>query len=289
MGKKEGKLSDSHFKEITELIQVDLEVYDLLVWQKACKSFGPIHYDSETRKQWFQNNQFRLEAAREITEFVESWIKGLREKKQFNEYTIETIRTGIIQAVRMQQKEAGAELGLLNPVKLNGFKTLIKWADDKNLLEEGPYNGAKEIPAGEAKRTTRRPSRKKRKGRYGPPIVNLIHDYYLISESRLRLCIGVGNCFIHPYQNVNLELEIDSRLSVLGVPAYSWSPKTNTIPIGFLEASLDEDVKDKVIEIDLIINRRTSEYNIAGRVIYDNCERGIVDNHELQSVTLKIR
>ena len=143
MGKKKGKLSKSLFREITGLIQADLEVYDLLSWQKACKSFGPVHYESETRKQWFKNNQFRLEAAREIVEFVESWIKNLRNDERFEEYTVEAIRTGIINAVRIKQKDAGAELGLLNPVKLNGFKTLIKWADNKNLLDEGPYNGAR--------------------------------------------------------------------------------------------------------------------------------------------------
>ncbi len=288
MDKKKGQLSSIDFKRVVDLVAKDLIVYDLSEWQKACKAFGPVHYESETRKEWFAKNRFRLDAAKEITEFVESWVKNLRGNGTYEEYTITAIREGIIEAVRKQQEMGGASLGLLNPVKLNGFKTLVKWAENQELLEEGPYEGAIKIPEGGVKKSTRRPSRRKRKGKYGPPIVNLANDYLLVDENRLQVSIMVGNDYIHPYQNVMLELAIDPRLSVVSVSDYSWSPRTNTIPIGFLEASLEEEMKELVLEIDLIILDRAKEYNLTGCVIYDDCEKGIVSNHDLASVIIKL-
>lgn len=270
------------------LVVQDLTVYDLGEWQKACRSFGPVHYVSETRKQWFAKNSFRLEAARDISEFVETWVKNLREDERFEEYTVTAIREGIIRAVREQQEKEGAELGLLNSVKLNGFKTLVKWAGEQKLLEEGPYEGAIAIPPGGAKKSQRTPSRKKRKGTYGPPVVNLAHNYHLIDESRILLSIELGNNYLHPYQNVKLHLEIDTRLSVLGVSGHSWSPMSNQIPIGFLESSLDDSMSKRVLEIDMKILERIDEYSLGGNIIYDDCEKGIVVNHELTRVVIRM-
>ena len=52
---------------------------------------------------------------------------------------------------------------------------------------------------------------------------------------------------------------------------------------------MDDDVKKKIIVVNLMIIEIASEYSIAGRIIYDDCERGVVNKHELPAVILKIR
>ncbi|MFW9933378.1 MAG: hypothetical protein ACFFDR_12040, partial [Candidatus Thorarchaeota archaeon] len=128
----------------------------------------------------------------------------------------------------------------------------------------------------------------KRKGTYGPPVVNLAHNYHLIDESRIRLSIELGNNYLHPYQNVKLHLEIEPRLSVLGVSGSSWSPMNNQIPIGFLESSLDDSMSKRVLEIDMKILERVDEYSLGGNIIYDDCEKGVVANHELTRVAIRM-
>jgi hypothetical protein len=38
------------------------------------------------------------------------------------------------------------ERGILNSVKLSGFRTLMKWADNPSELNKGPYKGCKSLP-----------------------------------------------------------------------------------------------------------------------------------------------
>jgi hypothetical protein len=48
---------------------------------------------------------------------------------------------GLIDVVRKVQKKQGMKLGLLNVVKLAGFKTLVKWADNHIEIKKAGKKG----------------------------------------------------------------------------------------------------------------------------------------------------
>lgn len=136
--KKRSEVNGGRHKEIQREITTDLEVYDLFEWQNACTSFAPIKYHECTRKQWFRENQYRLAAAKEIVDFVESWGKSLREQRDFEDYTVTALREFLIGIVRLEQESLGIETGRLNVVKLAGFKTPVKWAENREELIREP-------------------------------------------------------------------------------------------------------------------------------------------------------
>lgn len=140
--KKQHKVASGRHKTILKKIASGLKAYDLSEWKRACTSFAPIKYSEHTRKQWLRENKFRLGSAREIVEFVESWVENLRRKRTFGKYTVTALREFVIGIVRQAQEAQGIEIGRLNVVKHAGFKTLVKWADNRGELEEGPYHGA---------------------------------------------------------------------------------------------------------------------------------------------------
>ncbi len=115
-------------------------------WKLACKGFAPIHYVSSTRKSWLEKNRYRIEAAREIVDFVGKWVIHFRKRKNYENYTVATLRQEVILVIRKAQQKIRTEKGILNSVKLNGFKTLVKWADDPKELEKGPYKGSETLP-----------------------------------------------------------------------------------------------------------------------------------------------
>ena len=51
-------------------------------------------------------------------------------------------------------------------------------------------------------------------GQYQPPRVELDNDYHMLSKDSILLTITVSNEFIHPYQNVELGIDLDPRLKV---------------------------------------------------------------------------
>jgi hypothetical protein len=122
-------------------------VYDIDEWKKACKSFAPIKYSDYTRKTWLKANAYRLASAREIVDFMDGWMKNLRQNPKFDGYTVNAIRDCLIAGVRVIMKKQSNQKGILNSVKLSGFRTLIKWADNRGELELGPYKGARKVPS----------------------------------------------------------------------------------------------------------------------------------------------
>jgi hypothetical protein len=78
--KKKSKLSRKLSKIVREAVSEELEVYDINKWKLSCKGFGPIHYQTSTRKQWFKKNQYRIEGAREIVDFVNKWVVHFRSR-----------------------------------------------------------------------------------------------------------------------------------------------------------------------------------------------------------------
>ena len=289
--KRKKRFTTPDFEKIQKMISPDLQVYEFKEWQKACKAFGPVHYNKETRKEWFDKNKSGLDAAREIVEFIDSWTENLRKNCDFVIYTSSAIKDGIILVIRKQQERRGMELGKVNAVKLAGFKTLIKWADNPTELEHGPYRGASTIPEGAEKRPSRKTkaTRKKIKGKYCPPTVRLVDDYFLVNDNRILLTMTLENSILHPYQNIVLELDVDERLSVVGVKPFPWSPRTNRIPVGFLAASLDSSISKLTIEVSLNIIDPAPEYTIGGLVHYDDTDKGISVSLGLETTIIKLQ
>jgi hypothetical protein len=143
---KRSKLSRRLSKFVRDAVSEDLETYDMHLWKQACKGFGPIHYVSSTRIMWLKNNQNRIEGAREIVDFVRKWVTHFRNIKKFENYTVASIRDEVILVIRKDMQKIKTERGILNSVKLNGFKTLVKWADNPKELKKGPYKGRSTLP-----------------------------------------------------------------------------------------------------------------------------------------------
>lgn len=271
-----GELTENQLDRIRQDVTEDLVGYDLEEWQKACKSFAPLHAEKETRRVWFKANRFRLDVAREIVEFVETLVTIYRGDKFFEGVRVSDLRRAIVDVIRHVKEGKGIELGKLNVVKLSGFKTLVKWADNPSELD---------------KKSTRRPrktekSRKKILGTYGSPSVNLASSYKLTSETSMIIEIELENRFLHPYQSVELEINIDSNLSIREVRPYPWLPLSKRIEIGFVEASLSTDPSTLQIELHVFILEKHDEYLIEGVVHYDDCENGSRTESKLKSVTL---
>lgn len=144
--KKKSKLSRNLSKIVREAVSKDLETYDMHLWKQACKGFGPIHYVSSTRRMWLKKNQYRVAGARQIVDFVDKWVAHFRKNEKFVNYTVAAVKQEVIIVVRKAQQKIRTEMGILNSVKLNGFKTLIKWADNPKELKRGPYKGRKALP-----------------------------------------------------------------------------------------------------------------------------------------------
>jgi hypothetical protein len=143
---KKSEISKHHSKIIHDILYNELMTYDLPKWKQSCRGFGPIHYVSNTRKMWLEKNQYRLEGAREIVEFVDRWVTHFRDNGRFDKYTIALLKQEVIRVVRRAMQSIEDEIGILNAVKLSGFKTLIKWADNPSELNKGPYKGRKTLP-----------------------------------------------------------------------------------------------------------------------------------------------
>ncbi|MFW9786841.1 MAG: hypothetical protein ACFFE2_15420 [Candidatus Thorarchaeota archaeon] len=143
---KRPKLSRRLTKLVRETVSEDLKIYDMRKWKESCKGFGPIHYVRNTRRMWLEKNQCRIEGAREIVEFVDKWVTHFRETEDFEKYTVASVRQEIIHLIRKEMQKIKAEKGILNSVKLNGFRTLIKWADNPKELKKGPYKGRATLP-----------------------------------------------------------------------------------------------------------------------------------------------
>ncbi|MHA1907886.1 MAG: hypothetical protein ACW98Y_11370 [Candidatus Thorarchaeota archaeon] len=289
--KHKKRLNAPDFEKLKNEIAPDLQVVDFKEWQTACKAFGPVHYNTETRIEWFEKNRSRLDAAKEMVDFLDTRTETLSKDDDFSGYTTSAIRDGIVLVIRNQQERRRMKLGKLNAVKLAGFRTLIKWADDQTELEKGPYKGAAKIPEGAEKRPPRKSkkSRKGSKGKYRPPNVQLVEDYFLVNDNRILLSISIENSILHPYQNIVLELDIDERLSVVGVKPYPWSPRTNRIPVGFLAASLDDSVSKLTVDVSLHILDPAPEYTIGGLVHYDDTDKGKVASFGLETTSIKLQ
>jgi hypothetical protein len=267
---KKDILSTSLCHEIIERISRDLEVYDIASWKEACRSFAPVKYSDYTRKKWFKENRFRLAAAREIVDFIDSWLKNLRKEPELEAFAVSALRNCLITGIRDVQRKTNEKKGILNGFKLSGFKTLIKWADNRKELEIGPFSGAEEVP----ENADYQPSfaRRKARGSQSPPKVILVKNYEISGREELKIVMSITNEGRYPHQNVEIELDIDNRLQLCGVNPFNWSPSAKRLRIGFLSAPLNLGESEIQIDLCLKICKRASRYTISGTLYFDDLE-----------------
>ncbi len=252
-------------------------------WKEACKSFAPISYSENTRKQWFKKNQYRIDAAREIIEFVDSWVLHFRNRDDFEIYVVAAVREEVIASIRKAQQSIRSEKGILNDVKLSGFKTLVKWSDNPRELEKGPYKGSDVRPS---EFVYTKSVRRNSKLEQNHPIVNLQSDIVVIERDKINMVISLLNAEKFPFQNVELELRLDNNLSVYSVEPYAWSPRDNRIRIGFIEASLDDSSHEVKINVQFIRRNNSEFYTVGGVLFFDDLMHGVKAEMNLKEILI---
>jgi hypothetical protein len=96
------------------------------------------------------------------------------------------------------------------------------------------------------------------------------------------------NNYLHPYQNVELEINFGKGLVVTSVSPYSWLPDEKRIRVGYLEAGLGIEHLETPFSINLAIQERKQKYTISYRVHFDNCDKGVRDVSKLHKTTINL-
>lgn len=274
-------MSKKDLARVSAIILQRLENRDLSKWQKACKSLAPPHYDNTTRSHWFNENKFRIQVGREIITFVDEMTAILQNDNTFHDMRTSVIRSGIIKGIRDAEKKQKISQYLLNDVKFAALRTLVSWMDNPEKLKIAGREQRKSDDA-------RPRGRKKVKGKYVPPRFELVREWELVGNDSIRLMLVVSNDYIHPYQNVEIEIEFGPNLAVTGVSPYSWIPDQNILRVGFIEANLGVKSFETPVMIELKMQKRQRDYIITGKLHYDNCDRGYRDQSKPQTTTVKM-
>lgn len=285
---KREEVKKSEYKYIKKKIQPELGKLDLKEWQEACKSFGPLSYNRTTRKMWYEKNEGRIPTAREIVDFVEGWTDRLRADETLDPVRKGAIRETVVDIIRDAQGERGIEKNKLNTVKVAAFKTLVKFADQPGRLEDGPYEGVKEPEKFKRKVQRSRRGRKKEKGAYKAPVVDLIHEFELKGKDRVQLTVQLRNEFLHPYQNVSLKLNLGSGISVTSVEGCSWNPEDNKLVIDYLPAELSVDPLTRDIKVNLSLKENKKKYTVDGKLFYDDTDKGYATSKPLAEESFQV-
>ena len=218
---------------------------------------------------------------RKIINFVDDMTTILQKAEGLQEFRVNAIRSAIVKGVREAEKKQKISKYLLNDVKLSALRTLVNWTDN-------PERMMTKISDKQKTRVKKQRGRKKEKGKYVAPRVELAREWELVGDDSIRLMLIVANDFIHPYQNIELELEFSSDLIVTKVSPYSWAPEQKSLRIGFLEADLGIEPSETQILLELQMRERREEFQIRGKLHYDNCNRGIQDVVELETRTIRL-
>lgn len=264
---KKKKPNRKQMKYIWEAVSEKLRTADLSPWQDACKSFGYIHYEKTTRREWFEKNEPRVRTARRIIRFIDGIARELRRDKKLESVLMSEIRSHIVEGIRRVQEEQGLELNRINPVKVSAFRTLIGYADHPVRLDEGPYEGASSLGRPSTRRGAERDC-------FIPPRVELAREIEMTQSKELKITGAIINRYKHPVQNVEIELETDKSLSVRSITPFDWSFSKNSIKIGFLEASLGNTPFEREFVITLARSGKRKSFQLEGRIHYDNTDTG---------------
>lgn len=278
---KKKKLSKGQIKYIEEFVTKKLESRSLKSWQQACESLAPPNYDNTTRSAWFEENKYRATAGREIVEFVEEACKALQRTAMLSNVLVSEIRSGIVKGIRKAESAQSITKYLLNDVKLAALRTIVGWIDHPYRLDE--VNAT----AQERTRQKSRRGRKAEKGKYRPPELNLIKEWEVIDKTTIRITSLFMNSYLHPYQNVEVEIDVDPKLILTNVSPYSWLPEDSMIRVGYLPAELGIEPSETEFVLDLSVRKWAPSYRFSWKVYCDNCEKGIRDVSEKGKATIK--
>jgi hypothetical protein len=279
---KKKELTKGQYKYIENLVIRALEGRNLKSWQQVCASLAPPKYNNTTRSKWFEENKYRASIGREIVEFVDETCKKLQQETAISNVLVSEIRSGVVKGIRRAEILQHVSKYLLNDVKLATLKTIVSWVDYPNRVAEVG------VTKQDSTRRKFRKGRKAEKGKYVPPEVNLIKEWEIIDKTTIRITAVLLNKYLHPYQNVELQVEIDPKLILTNVSPYSWLPEDHLIRIGCLQAGFDIEPYETPFVLDFRIRQRATSYKFSWRVHYDNCERGIRDVSEMSTTTITL-
>lgn len=284
--KREPNAEDIKF--IRGRVKEELGDRDLKPWQVACKGFAPFNYTITTRKEWFKSNEFRVATARQILKFIQKMAMSLKKEEVLEKVKMSGVRLEIINGIREVQQAQGIDANLLNSVKEATFKTLVSWADEPSKLEEGLYQGRETLPPEKVKVSKR--SRRGRISAKGESVAPLIH---LDKESRVEgknliIDCAVENLYLHPYQNVSIELDLPDGLVVEKVSPFKWKADENLIYVGFVEAGLLVGSLETEFQITFSMRKAAKSFSIKGKVHYDDTAKGRRRYADIRKATIKV-
>lgn len=271
------KLTKKQLNHIEDFVVSNLASVDLKLWQASCKSLAPPNYDHITRTKWFEENKFRAETGKKIVNFVEKMVKIMQSDKLLENVRISVIRSAVVKGVRRAEQEQGITQYLLNDVKLSTLRTIVGWVDYPEK------QGQKSRSIEKARR-----GRKKEKEKHRPPIVDIVREWEVLTNDTIRITLVLSNNYLHPYQNVELEINFSPHLTVSSVSPFSWRPEDKIVRVGFLEAGLGVDPLETELTIDLSIRERRDSYPISCRVHFDNCDKGVHEVSKESSTTISL-
>jgi len=278
---KKKKLSKEQYRYIEEFVVRKLVSRSLKSWQLACESLAPPNYDNTTRSTWFEENKYRASKGREIVQFVEETCKTLQKTVLLSNVLVSEIRSGIVKGIRKAESGQNITKYLLNDVKLAALKTIVGWIDHPSRIDEANTTTERRI------RQKPRRGRKSEKGKYRPPELNLIKEWEVIDKATIRITSLLLNKYLHPYQNVEVEIDVDPNLVLTNVSPYSWLPEEHLIRVGYLPADLGIEPSETTFMLDLSVQKRASSYSFSWRVHCDNCEKGVRDVSKRSEATIK--
>jgi len=271
------KLTKKQLQYIEDFVTSKLVDVDLTLWQASCKSLAPPNYDHVTRTKWFEENIFRAETGKKIVNFVEKMVKILQSDRLLENVRVSVIRSAVVKGVRVAEQAQGISQYLLNDVKLATLRTIVGWVDYPERQRRKNQSIEKS-----------RRGRKKEKGKHRSPIVDIVREWEVLTNETIRITSVLSNNYLHPYQNVELEIDFSPHLIVTSVAPYSWKPDEKIVRVGFLEASLGVDQLETKFTIDLSIRKRKDSYPISCRVHFDNCDKGVREVSKESSTTISL-
>ena len=191
----------------------------------------------------------------------------LQEDDNLAKVRVSDIKSAVVKGVRRAEKDQNITKYLLNDVKFATLRTIVGWVDHPERLK-----GERSV----GKKTTRR-GRKKEKGKHTPPQIDIVKEWEIISNDTIRITSAISNNYLHPYQNVELEIDFGDNLIVTSVSPFSWLPDEKKIRIGYLEAGLGVEHLETEFCVNLTIRERVETYTITCKVHFDNCDKGVRD------------
>ncbi|MGY5858097.1 MAG: hypothetical protein RTU63_01910 [Candidatus Thorarchaeota archaeon] len=278
MAVKKRSPTKKQLRYIEDFVVKQLENKDLKPWQDACKSLAPPNYDHITRTKWFEENKFRAEVGRDVVEVVENMTATLQEVELLETIRVTDIRSAVIKGVRRAEKDQDITQYLLNDVKFATLRTIVGWVDHP---ERRKGTRSKSIEKS-------RRGRKKEKGRHRPPGIDIVKEWEIVTNDTIRITSVISNYYLHPYQNVELEVDFGPNLTVTSVSPFSWLPDEKRIRIGCLESGLGVEHLETEFSIDLTIRERVETNTISCRIHFDNCDKGVRDVSKRSKTTISL-